>query len=57
MLAELAPRRASLTAPADRLPVAALHAAGVLPPPPRSRRPASVLDHAEEGPEGQFALL
>ncbi|MFE0773657.1 DNA methyltransferase, partial [Streptomyces sp. NPDC058861] len=36
---------------------AALRAAGVLPPPARSRRPASVLDHREEGPEGQFALL
>ncbi|MCS0636054.1 DNA methyltransferase [Streptomyces sp. LP05-1] len=36
---------------------AALAAAGVLPVPPRARRPASVLDHHEEGPEGQFALL
>ncbi|MFF5392666.1 type ISP restriction/modification enzyme [Streptomyces sp. NPDC013012] len=36
---------------------AALRAAGVLPPPARTRRPASVLDHREEGPEGQFALL
>ncbi|MBO0516884.1 type ISP restriction/modification enzyme, partial [Streptomyces beijiangensis] len=34
-----------------------LRAAGVLPVPPASRRPASVLDHHEEGPEGQFALL
>ncbi|NUK33943.1 DNA methyltransferase [Streptomyces lunaelactis] len=31
--------------------------AGVLPPPAAARRPASVLDHHEEGPEGQFALL
>ncbi|MET7620930.1 type ISP restriction/modification enzyme [Streptomyces sp. NPDC005408] len=30
---------------------------GVLPPPTAARRPASVLDHHEEGPEGQFALL
>lgn len=30
---------------------------GVLPPPGTARRPASVLDHHEEGPEGQFALL
>lgn len=30
---------------------------GVLPPPAAARRPASVLDHHEEGPEGQFALL
>ncbi|MCX4979944.1 type ISP restriction/modification enzyme [Streptomyces sp. NBC_00572] len=36
---------------------AELRAAGVLPPPPGSRRPASVLDHQEEGPEGQFMLL
>jgi hypothetical protein len=57
MLSELAPRRASLTAASDRLPAAALRAAGVFPPPPRCRRPASVLDHAEEGPEGQVALL
>ncbi|MGW4724523.1 type ISP restriction/modification enzyme [Streptomyces sp. NPDC004291] len=35
----------------------ALRAAGVLPPPARARRPASVLDHREEGPEGQFVLL
>ncbi|MFE7514980.1 type ISP restriction/modification enzyme [Streptomyces sp. NPDC057540] len=34
-----------------------LRAAGVLPPPSASRRPASVLDHQEEGPEGQFMLL
>ncbi|MGW4032190.1 type ISP restriction/modification enzyme [Streptomyces sp. NPDC004838] len=30
---------------------------GVLPPPGASRRPASVFDHHEEGPDGQFALL
>ncbi|MEO3975407.1 type ISP restriction/modification enzyme [Streptomyces sp. CAU 1734] len=30
---------------------------GVLPPPGWTRRPASVLGGAEEGPEGQFALL
>ncbi|MEU3608201.1 type ISP restriction/modification enzyme [Streptomyces sp. NPDC035033] len=36
---------------------AALRAAGVLPVPDRARRPASVLDHQEEGPEGQFMLL
>jgi hypothetical protein len=34
-----------------------LAAAGVLPVPDRCRRPASVLLHQEEGPEGQFALL
>ncbi|MGW6284430.1 type ISP restriction/modification enzyme [Streptomyces sp. NPDC055107] len=36
---------------------AELRAAGVLPAPPSARRPASVLGHQEEGPEGQFALL
>ena len=35
----------------------ALRAAGVLPVPAARRRPASVLDHHEEGPDGQFALL
>ncbi|MFG3036727.1 type ISP restriction/modification enzyme [Streptomyces sp. NPDC048330] len=36
---------------------AELRAAGVLPPPGRARRPASVLDHLEEGPGGQFTLV
>ncbi|MFF9149718.1 type ISP restriction/modification enzyme [Streptomyces sp. NPDC014861] len=35
----------------------ALRAAGVLPVPDRARRPASVFDHQEEGPEGQFMLV
>ncbi|MER0246860.1 type ISP restriction/modification enzyme, partial [Streptomyces sp. HSW2009] len=58
---------AELQAPADRLAreVAAgpaltadeLRSLGVLPVPPAAERPASVLDHHEEGPEGQFALL
>ncbi|WP_306330099.1 type ISP restriction/modification enzyme, partial [Streptomyces venezuelae] len=53
------PERAALTAEPDRAAgvAAALRAAGVLPPPSASRRPASVLDHQEEGPEGQFMLL
>ncbi|MFD7895316.1 type ISP restriction/modification enzyme [Streptomyces sp. NPDC059743] len=34
-----------------------LRAAGILPVPKTARRPASVLDHHEEGPEGQFALI
>ncbi|MFC9862898.1 MULTISPECIES: type ISP restriction/modification enzyme [unclassified Streptomyces] len=34
-----------------------LLSAGVLPVAAASRRPASVLDHHEEGPDGQFALL
>ncbi|MEO3764975.1 type ISP restriction/modification enzyme [Streptomyces sp. B5E4] len=36
---------------------AELHEAGILPAPQSARRPASVLDHHEEGPEGQFALI
>ncbi|MFD3516557.1 type ISP restriction/modification enzyme [Streptomyces sp. NPDC058657] len=36
---------------------AELHTAGILPVPVTARRPASVLDHHEEGPGGQFALL
>jgi hypothetical protein len=57
LLAELEPERAALAGSGDRLTTSALRSAGVLPPPVRSRRPASVLDHTEEGPEGQFALL
>ncbi|HEY5833787.1 type ISP restriction/modification enzyme [Streptomyces sp.] len=34
-----------------------LRAAGILPVPAARRRPASVLGHHEEGPDGQFALL
>ncbi|MFC8126681.1 type ISP restriction/modification enzyme [Streptomyces sp. NPDC057302] len=34
-----------------------LRRAGVLPVPDAARRPASVLDHREEGPGGQFALI
>jgi hypothetical protein len=36
---------------------AVLRDAGVLPVPAARRRPASVLDHREEGPDGQFALV
>ncbi|WP_066928564.1 type ISP restriction/modification enzyme [Streptomyces sp. NBRC 110611] len=60
LLAELEPRRtelSSLVADGPRLGDAVLRAAGVLPVPSAARRPASVLDHQEEGPEGQFALL
>ncbi|WP_309056779.1 type ISP restriction/modification enzyme [Streptomyces sp.] len=49
------PERAAFTAGGGGR--AALTAAGVLPVPDRARRPASVLDHQEEGPEGQFMLL
>ncbi|MFF3690869.1 type ISP restriction/modification enzyme [Streptomyces sp. NPDC002187] len=56
LLDELLPRRAELTH-GPRITAAELRTAGVLPPPAAARRPASVLDHQEEGPEGQFALL
>lgn len=58
--AELAPRAAELgraVAAGPRLGVAELRAAGVAPVPAAAMRPASVLDHQEEGPDGQFALL
>ncbi|TCR18235.1 type ISP restriction/modification enzyme [Streptomyces sp. BK205] len=45
----------------DELPsqitVTDLRKAGVLPVPESARKPASVFDHHEEGPEGQFTLL
>ncbi|MFF8270046.1 type ISP restriction/modification enzyme [Streptomyces sp. NPDC016562] len=56
LLADLAPERAAFE-PGPGLAAGELRAAGVLPPPARARRPASVLDHQEEGPGGQFALL
>lgn len=59
LLAELRPERRALTDPAVPDPVTPdeLRAAGVLPVPPSARRPASVLDAREEGPEGQLALI
>ncbi|MGW0625033.1 type ISP restriction/modification enzyme [Streptomyces sp. NPDC002758] len=56
LLAELRPRQSELTVTSP-ITTAELRRAGVLPVPPATRRPASVLDHQEEGPEGQFALL
>ncbi|MEH0422131.1 type ISP restriction/modification enzyme [Streptomyces sp. B21-083] len=56
LLAELRPQRAELTLTAP-ITATELRTAGVLPVPDRVRRPASVLDHHEEGPEGQFTLL
>ncbi|MGP9021698.1 type ISP restriction/modification enzyme [Streptomyces sp. BR1] len=41
----------------DRLTPADLIDARVLPVPPSARRPASVLDQPEEGPDGQLSLL
>ncbi|MER6026683.1 type ISP restriction/modification enzyme [Streptomyces sp. NPDC001851] len=56
LLAELRPRRAGLQA-VSAVTAGELREAGILPPPASARRPASVLDHHEEGPEGQFALI
>ncbi|MCL8012288.1 type ISP restriction/modification enzyme [Streptomyces sp. AS02] len=56
LLAELRPQREELTAK-EPITAAELREAGVLPAPEAVRRPASVLDHHEEGPEGQFALI
>ncbi|MCT9093116.1 DNA methyltransferase [Streptomyces sp. ASQP_92] len=56
LLAELRPLQAELTV-GPVLGRARLTAAGVLPVPSGARRPASVFDHREEGPGGQFALV
>lgn len=56
LLAEVWPSREGLTVP-DPVTAADLAGAGVLPVPATARRPASVLDGPEEGPEGQLALL
>ncbi|MGP4004670.1 type ISP restriction/modification enzyme [Streptomyces sp. 8N706] len=60
LLAELEPERERLAgrlAEGPPLTAAELREAGVLPVPAAARHPASVLDHHEEGPNGQFALL
>ncbi|MFJ4716972.1 type ISP restriction/modification enzyme [Streptomyces sp. NPDC088785] len=58
LLAELLPLREELTAGiGDRVTPGELTRARILPVPDRCRRPASVLDHREEGPGGQFAIL
>ncbi|NED14214.1 hypothetical protein G3I33_22335 [Streptomyces sp. SID9124] len=60
LLAELRPRQEELADALAAGPGAGadeLRAAGVLPVAEAARRPASVLDHQEEGPDGQFALL
>ncbi|MEV5915236.1 type ISP restriction/modification enzyme [Streptomyces chartreusis] len=54
LLAELQPLDEEFTAP---ITATDLRGAGVLPVPETARRPASVLDHHEEGPEGQFTLI
>ncbi|MEU6003951.1 type ISP restriction/modification enzyme [Streptomyces sp. NPDC047197] len=58
LLAELRPLQEELTGDlAPGITADELRRAGVLPAPDAARRPASVLDHHEEGPGGQFALL
>ncbi|MFI7414193.1 type ISP restriction/modification enzyme [Streptomyces sp. NPDC049627] len=54
LLAELQPFDQQLT---SAITAADLRKAGVLPVPESARRPASVLDGHEEGPEGQLALI
>jgi hypothetical protein len=56
LLAEPRPWEAD-SEPGSPITRAELRSAGVLPVPDAARRPASVLDHHEEGPEGQFALI
>ncbi|MFB7655458.1 MULTISPECIES: type ISP restriction/modification enzyme [unclassified Streptomyces] len=56
LLADVRSGYAELTVTAE-ITAAELREAGVLPVPPTARRPASVLDGPEEGPEGQLALL
>lgn len=56
LIAEVREQQDALTV-TPRIGTAALRAAGVLPVPDSARRPASVLDHPEEGPEGQLGLL
>ncbi|MFI1606555.1 type ISP restriction/modification enzyme [Streptomyces griseofuscus] len=56
LLAEARPQKADLAIPST-ITATDLRHASVLPPPHSCHLPASVLDHPEEGPEGQFALL
>ncbi|MEV6762078.1 type ISP restriction/modification enzyme [Streptomyces sp. NPDC051105] len=59
VLALLADVRVQRTELEIKSPITAaeLTTAGVLPPPETSRRPASILEHTEEGPAGQLTLL
>ncbi|MEU6539869.1 type ISP restriction/modification enzyme [Streptomyces sp. NPDC047000] len=56
LLSDIADPTADTPDPAP-LTATELTGAGVFPVPAALRRPASVLNHLEEGPEGQFALL
>ncbi|MEU1477478.1 type ISP restriction/modification enzyme [Streptomyces sp. NPDC005760] len=54
LLADLQPFQDELT---SQITAGGLREAGVLPVPDSARRPASVLDGHEEGPEGQLTLI
>ena len=56
LLAELRRQQRELTVP-DTITTAELRETGILPAPESAHRPATVLDHHEEGPEGQFTLI
>ncbi|MEV7321076.1 type ISP restriction/modification enzyme [Streptomyces sp. NPDC093970] len=56
LLAEVRSQRAGLEFDTG-ITATDLRAADVLPPPEASRRPASILEHTEEGPAGQLTLL
>ena len=56
LLADVRAQRAALEI-TTRITAADLTAAGVLPPPEAARKPASILEHTEEGPAGQLTLL
>lgn len=57
LLAELRPEQPGNPPEGSRVTREDLRRAGVLPVPAAARRPASVLDRHEEGPEGQLPLL
>jgi hypothetical protein len=60
LLDDLEPERSRLcaaVAEGPQLTSLDLHEAGLLPVPPAARRPETVLEVPEEGPDGQFALL
>ncbi|MDN3022096.1 type ISP restriction/modification enzyme [Streptomyces sp. S.PB5] len=56
LTAEVTQQQDELTV-TGRIASAELRKAGVFPVPESARRPASVLDHHEEGPEGQLGLI
>ncbi|MFF4303648.1 type ISP restriction/modification enzyme [Streptomyces sp. NPDC001601] len=56
LLADVRAQQAALEIKSP-MTAADLTTAGVLPPPKASRRPASILEHTEEGPAGQLTLL